>query len=263
MTALLELAEITRRFGGLTAVDAVSMSIEAGEIRGLIGPNGAGKTTTLNLVSGLIRSSSGRMKLSGRDVTDQRADRLAVLGVRRTFQNLKLFSELTVLQNVMIGLHTHGTSGVIQAILGTSGQRAEERTMEAESLAALETVGLADYADRLASGLAYGHRRLLEIARAIVARPIILLLDEPAAGLNATEAERLVGLIRRINAQDVTVVLVEHHMDVIMAVCSRITVLNYGRKLAEGTPVEIRADENVIEAYLGRAGLEERIAGHA
>jgi branched-chain amino acid transport system ATP-binding protein len=263
MTALLDLDLLTRRFGGITAVDSVSMSVEAGSIHGLIGPNGAGKTTTLNLISGLIPPTSGRMMLAEKDVTGEPAHRLAARGVRRTFQNLKLFTELTVLQNVMIGLHANGSSGVFEAILITAKQRREEEMMHRDSLAALETVGLADQADRAASSLAYGHRRLLEIARAIVARPVLLLLDEPAAGLNPTEAEALVALIRRINAQGVTVVLVEHHMDVIMAACSRITVLNYGQKLAEGTPAEIRANESVIEAYLGRAGFEERIAAYA
>ena len=263
MTAFLALDRLTRRFGGVTAVDSVSMNVEGGEIRGLIGPNGAGKTTTLNLISGLTTPTSGRMTLVEHDVTGEPAHRLAGRGVRRTFQNLKLFTELTVLQNVMIGLHTNGTSGVFEAILATSKQRREEKMMHRDSLTALETVGLVDKADSPASALAYGHRRLLEIARAIVARPTLLLLDEPAAGLNATEAEALVALIRRINAQGVTVVLVEHHMDVIMAACSRITVLNYGQKLAEGTPAEVRANKSVIEAYLGRAGFEERIVAYA
>jgi branched-chain amino acid transport system ATP-binding protein len=263
MTALLALDRLTRRFGGVTAVDSVSMNVEGGEIRGLIGPNGAGKTTMLNLISGLTAPTSGRMMLVEQDVTSEPAHRLAQSGVRRTFQNLKLFTELTVLQNVMIGLHSNGKSGVFEAILATGKQRREEEMMHRDSLAALETVGLVDQADRPASALAYGHRRLLEIARAIVARPTLLLLDEPAAGLNPAEAEALVALIRQINAQGVTVVLVEHHMDVIMAACSRITVLNYGQKLAEGTPAEIRANESVIEAYLGRAGFEERIVAHA
>ena len=263
MTALLSLDRLTRRFGGVTAVESVSMNVEADEIRGLIGPNGAGKTTTLDLISGLTAPTSGRMMLVEQDVTGEPAHRLAERGIRRTFQNLKLFTELTVLQNVMIGLHAKGKCGVFEAILATGKQRREEEMMHRDSLKALETVGLVDQADRPASALAYGHRRLLEIARAIVARPTLLLLDEPAAGLNPAEAEALVALIRRINAQGVTMVLVEHHMDVIMAACSRITVLNYGQKLAEGTPAEIRANESVIEAYLGRAGFEERIVAYA
>jgi branched-chain amino acid transport system ATP-binding protein len=260
MSALLTLDLLTRRFGGIMAVDALSMQVEDGEIRGLIGPNGAGKTTTLDLISGLIPPTSGRMALEQTNVTGEPAHRLAKRGIRRTFQNLKLFAELTVLQNVMIGLHVQGTSGVLQAIMAPGKQRREEQMMVGESVAALETVGLAGQAGLPASALAYGHRRLLEIARAIVARPILLLLDEPAAGLNASETETLIGLIRRINAQGVTVLLVEHHMDVIMASCSRITVLNYGQKLAEGTPLEIRSNESVIAAYLGRPGFEERIA---
>ena len=263
MTALLSLDRLTRRFGGVTAVESVSMNVEADEIRGLIGPNGAGKTTTLDLISGLTAPTSGRMMLLEQDVTGQPAHRLAERGIRRTFQNLKLFTELTVLQNVMIGLHAKGKCGVFEAILATGKQRGEEEMMHRDSLTALEAVGLVDQADRPASALAYGHRRLLEIARAIVARPRLLLLDEPAAGLNPAEAEALVALIRRINAQDVTIVLVEHHMDVIMAACSRITVLNYGQKLAEGTPGEIRGNDSVIEAYLGRPGLEERISAYA
>jgi branched-chain amino acid transport system ATP-binding protein len=263
MTVLLALDQLTRRYGGIMAVDCVSMNIEGGEIRGLIGPNGAGKTTLLNLISGLAAPTSGRMTLLGQDVTGEPAHRLAARGVRRTFQNVKLFTELTVLQNVMIGLHTNGKSGVFEAIIATGKQRREEEMMHRDSLTALETVGLVDQAYRPASALAYGHRRLLEVARAIVARPTLLLLDEPAAGLNPAEADALVALIRRINAQGVTVILVEHQMDVIMAACSRITVLNYGQKLGEGTPAEIRANESVIEAYLGRAGFEERIAAYA
>jgi branched-chain amino acid transport system ATP-binding protein len=263
LTAILETSEFTRRFGGLVAVDAVSMSVAPGEIRGLIGPNGAGKTTMLNLIGGFMKPSAGHITLEGADVTGLRSDRLASLGIRRTFQNLKLFADLTVLQNVLIGAHTDARSGVFDAIVGTGRHRREEQQMAAAGMAALATVGLQEQAHASAGLLAYGHRRLLEIARAIVAKPKVLLLDEPAAGLNPTEALQLVELIRKINAGGVTVVLVEHHMDVIMSVCSRITVLNYGKKLAEGSPDEIRGNEQVIEAYLGRAGLEERLAAYA
>src|SRR5215471_18535133 len=258
MTALLSLDRLTRRFGGVTAVESVSMNVEADEIRGLIGSNGAGKTTTLNLISGLTAPTSGRVRLMELDVTGEPAHRLADRGIRRTFQNLKLFTELTVLQNVMIGLHTNGKSGVFEAILGTGKQRREEEMMHRDSLTALETVGLVDQADRPASALAYGHRRLLEIARAIVARPTLLLLDEPAAGLNVTEAAHVSELIARIRDDGTTVILVEHHMDVVMRVCDEITVLNYGRRLAHGTPGQIQEDPGVIEAYLGRSGENER-----
>ncbi len=260
---LLGITDFTRRFGGLVAVDGVTTDVEDQEIRGLIGPNGAGKTTLLNLISGLMPPSAGSIRLAGREITGLRADRLAALGIRRTFQNLKLFAELTVLQNILVGLHAETRSGVFDAILGTARHRREERAMDDRGREALAVVGLASHADLPASSLAYGHRRLLEIARAIVARPRLLLLDEPAQGLNPTEAMNLVTLIRRINASGVTVILVEHHMDVIMSTCSRITVLNHGQKLAEGTPAEIRRNEQVVEAYLGRGGLEERLQANA
>lgn len=260
MTPAIDISVLTRRFGGLVAIDSVTTAIEPGEIRGIIGPNGAGKTTLLNMVSGNLPPSSGRVLFSGRDITGMRADKLASMGVRRTFQNVRLFGDMTVLANVLVGLHANGSAGIIAALLRTSGQRREERSMIDAGMKALERVGLAAHANAIASSLAYGHRKLLEIARAIVAAPKVLLLDEPAAGLNPSEATDLVGVIRRINADGVTVVIVEHHMEVIMSVCSRITVLNYGKRLAEGSPVEVQANPAVIEAYLGRGGIAERIA---
>jgi branched-chain amino acid transport system ATP-binding protein len=263
VNTLLRIEKLTRRFGGLTAVDGVSTAIENGEIRGLIGPNGAGKTTLLNLISGLIRSSSGSIELDGTDVAAASAHYLASLGVRRTFQNLKLFEGMTVLQNVLVGLHLQGQSGILGALVGGGRVRNEETTLHSQAKAALDMVGLSANADAEASSLSYGHKRLLEIARAIAAKPRILLLDEPAAGLNPTEAIGLAQLIRRINAMGVTIVMVEHHMDVVMTVCSKVTVLNYGKLLAEGSPDEIQNNEKVVEAYLGRAGLEERLAAYA
>ncbi len=267
MTPLLDIASLTRRYGGLVAIDAVSTAIEAGEIRGIIGPNGAGKTTLLNMVGGHVRPSAGRVLYTGRDVTGLRADKLAAMGVRRTFQNVRLFGEMTVLGNVLVGLHANGQAGIFAALLRTGRQQREERSMIDAGMKALERVGLTAQANAIASSLAYGHRKVLEIARAIVAAPKVLLLDEPAAGLNANEAAELIGVIRRINADGVTVVIVEHHMEVIMNVCSRITVLNYGKRLAEGTPAEVQGNTEVIEAYLGRGGVAERImalkAGHA
>ncbi|MEO7404029.1 MAG: ABC transporter ATP-binding protein, partial [Burkholderiales bacterium] len=224
MTAIIDIAQLSRRFGGLVAVDTVSTTIESGEIRGIIGPNGAGKTTLLNLVSGSLRPTSGRILFSGREVTGLRADKLAAMGVRRTFQNVKLFGEMTALGNVLVGLHANGHAGIIEALLRTGRQRREEQSMIVAGMQALERVGLASQAGTIASSLAYGHRKLLEIARAIVASPRVLLLDEPAAGLNQSEAAELVSVIRRINADGVTIIIVEHHMEVIMNVCSRITV---------------------------------------
>jgi branched-chain amino acid transport system ATP-binding protein len=263
MSALLELAGIGRRFGGLVAVDAIDLTVSGGEVRGLIGPNGAGKTTLLDLIGGQRRPSSGRVIFGGTDITGLRADQRAAIGICRTFQNLKLFRDMTVLENVMIGLHAQTRSEMLQALLRTRAQRQEEARMVAVSRQALAAVGLLEEAGRSAAALPYGHRRLLEIARAIVSRPRLLLLDEPAAGLNPAEAAALVRLIRRIQSEGVAIILVEHHLGVVMTACERITVLNYGRRLAEGSPKDIRDHPDVQEAYLGRDDLYERIAVHA
>jgi ABC-type branched-subunit amino acid transport system ATPase component len=255
---LLELHALSRRFGGLVAVDAVDIAITPGEVHGLIGPNGAGKTTVLNLVSGHLRASSGRIGFETADVTRLTPDRRARRGIRRTFQNLKLFREMTALENVKVGLHTETRAEIFHSLLRTGRQQAEEQEIESRAREALDFVGLLSTAEVPGGSLPYGHQRLLEIARAIVSRPKLLLLDEPAAGLNGAEAGKLVDLIRRIRATGVTVMLVEHHMDVVMPTCDRITVLNYGRKLAEGTPAEIRRHPEVITAYLGKREKRER-----
>ena len=251
--ALLETVALSRRFGGLLAVDAVDFQVESGAIHGLIGPNGAGKTTLLNLIAGALPVTRGRLRFRGADITRRDAARRAHDGIRRTFQNLKLFAEMTALGNASLGLHAGTRAGIFAALASTPGQRREEREIAQAALRALEFVGLAAHAEVVAAKLSYGHRRLLEIARAMVAQPALLLLDEPAAGLNQTEAVNLSGLIRRIRDQGTTIVLVEHHMDVVMAVCDTVTVLNYGRKLAQGTPEEIQRSPEVIEAYLGSA----------
>ena len=260
---LLEARQITRRFGGLVAVDCVDIAVREGTIHGLIGPNGAGKTTLLNLIAGVFPATSGALRFRGADITRGSAEQRARGGIRRTFQNLKLFRDMTALENTSIGLHAETRAGMFDAVLHSPRHQREERAIIERAAAALDFVGLAAFANARASTLAYGHRRLLEIARAVVARPALLLLDEPAAGLNKTEALSLTGLIRRIRTGGTTILLVEHHMDVVMSVCDEITALNYGRKLAHGSPAQIQDDSAVIEAYLGRGDAVPTAGGHA
>ncbi len=244
---------VGRRFGGLVAVDDVNLDVQSGVVHGLIGPNGAGKTTMLNLIAGALRPSSGTILFEGDDITAWSSAKRGVAGIARTFQNLRLFTEMTVLENVMLGLHGRSRAGVFAALLRTPGQIAEERQIRETALETLDFVGIAHLADTPASSLAYGHRRLVEIARAMAGSPSLLLLDEPAAGLTRGEARELVRLIARIRDRGLTVILVEHHMDVVLNSCQRITVLHHGRKLAEGSSAEIQRHPEVIEAYFGGA----------
>jgi len=248
---MLRLNGITKVFGGLTALEDVSFAVAEGSITGVIGPNGAGKTTLFNIVTGLYTQTTGEVYLGGKNISFLNTEELAGLGLVRTFQNVELFRKMTVLENVMVGLHTKSRSGIFSCAFKLPGQIKEEKFIREKSLEWLKFAGLADMADITAGNLPFGKGRLLEISRALAAGPKIILMDEPAAGLNSRETAELALLIRRIQASGVTVVLVEHDMDLVMDVCHAIVVLNLGKKLAEGTPRQIQENPAVISAYLG------------
>ncbi len=247
---LLSVEAVSRSYGGVLAVDAVDLQVAPGELLGIIGPNGAGKTTLFNLITGFARPSAGRIRLRGRRIDRLPAYRIARLGVCRTFQNLRLSPTLSVLDNVSAGAIGAVGFGAWRAVLpGVGGAR--RRAIAARSWAALERVGLAERAHATASALSYGQRKYLEIARALATEPALLILDEPAAGLNETETAALAGFIRRLNGDGTTVLLVEHDMGLVMSTCRRVVVLAAGRKVADGTPAAVRADPAVQRAYLG------------
>lgn len=248
---LLEVDDVTLRFGGLTALDGVSFDIHQGEILGLIGPNGAGKTTCFNVMTGVYQATSGQVRFDGTPLGRLKRHKITQLGIARTFQNIRLFKSMTVLENVMVGADAHSRVGFFDALLRTPRHRRTEGASEERAKEILGIVGITARHDELASNLSYGDQRRLEIARAMATGPKLLCLDEPAAGFNPAEKAKLMELIRKVRDEGYTILLIEHDMRLVMGVTDRIVVLEFGRKIAEGVPAEIRDNPAVIAAYLG------------
>lgn len=248
----LQLNNISVFFGGLKALSDINFTLSSGEILGLIGPNGAGKTTVFNVITGVCKASSGDVTLDGKSLLGKRPYQILTSGISRTFQNIRLFSKMTTLENAMVALHCRSKKGIIGAIFRAPSQKREESWIGDKAMEALDFMGVARFADVVAQNLAYGIQRRLEIARALASQPSILLLDEPAAGMNPAESLELMNDIARISDLGINVLLVEHDMKVVMGVCRRIVCIDHGEKIAEGKPEEIRKNAKVIEAYLGQ-----------
>lgn len=257
---VLEIKKISKNFGGIQALNDVSFSVKQGEVLGLIGPNGAGKTTMFNMITAMYPPSAGEIIFDGKPLKDLKPHEITKMGICRTFQNIRLFADLTVRENVMVGNHCRLTTNVLQSVFKTKFQRQEEKQVLETSDEILEIVGLADDMHTIAKNLSYGQQRRLEIARALASKPKLILLDEPAAGMNEKETNDLFDLIKKIQSLNITVLLIEHDMPLVMRICDRLIVLNFGGKIAEGSPQSIQNNKEVIEAYLGVEEEEEELA---